>query len=89
MPTASPSSARPTRPPSSAQHVANLTASNADRAHRFTRLWRHTPWQMWELDRLHPLPKVGNGTLDASALVRLRARRTGCRPPWASEPSNC
>ena len=73
----------------SAQHVANLTASNADRAHRFIRLWRHTPWQMWELDRLIRSPKVGNGTLDAD-----RARPPARRPPaagrrWASAPSSC
>ncbi|MBE3200237.1 MULTISPECIES: Tc toxin subunit A-related protein [Parafrankia] len=56
----------------SAQHVANLTAANADRAHRFLRLWRHTPWKMGELDRLIRSPQVGDGMLDAAALTRLR-----------------
>ncbi|QDP95438.1 hypothetical protein FOE78_05525 [Microlunatus elymi] len=57
----------------SAQHVTNLMAANADRAHRFLRLWRHTPWTMWELDRLIRSPKVGNGVLDADTLIRLRS----------------
>ena len=72
----------------SAQHVANLSAANADRAHRFARLWRHTPWQMWELDRLMRSPQIGNGALDPTALTRLRTVHR-CRPHWASASSSC
>jgi Tc toxin complex TcA C-terminal TcB-binding domain/Neuraminidase-like domain/Salmonella virulence plasmid 28.1kDa A protein len=42
-----------------------------DRVHRFLRLWRHAPWQMWELDALLSAPAVGNGTLDGAALIAL------------------
>lgn len=53
------------------QNLENLTAAKLDKMHRFLRLWRHTPWQMWELDVLLRCTKVGNGTLDDAALVRL------------------
>jgi hypothetical protein len=42
-----------------------------DRLHRFLRLWRHSPWEMWELDLLVRSPAVANGTLDGSGLVAL------------------
>ncbi len=54
-----------------AQKVVNLTAAKLDQMHRFLRLWRHTPWEMWELDLLIRAAKIGNGNIDADALVRL------------------
>ncbi|GFJ82142.1 neuraminidase-like domain-containing protein [Phytohabitans houttuyneae] len=54
-----------------AQRLTNLTAAKLDRMHRFLRLWRHTPWQMWELDLLIRAAKVGGGALSGDTLVRL------------------
>jgi peptidoglycan hydrolase-like protein with peptidoglycan-binding domain len=53
------------------QDVVNLNPTKLDRVHRFLRLWRHTPWQMWELDLLLRAADIGNGSLDAAALARL------------------
>lgn len=53
------------------QNLINLTPARLDQMHRFLRLWRHVPWQMWELDMLLRAPKAGNGTLDSGALARL------------------
>jgi peptidoglycan hydrolase-like protein with peptidoglycan-binding domain len=53
------------------QTLMNLTPANLDQMHRFLRLWRHTQWQMWELDLLVRAPKVGNGAIDGAALVEL------------------
>lgn len=53
------------------QNVVNLTLARWDKIHRFLRLWRHTHWEMWELDLLLRAPKVGAGTLDANCLAAL------------------
>jgi Tc toxin complex TcA C-terminal TcB-binding domain/Neuraminidase-like domain/Salmonella virulence plasmid 28.1kDa A protein len=50
---------------------APLNAGLLDHAHRFLRMWRHAPWQMWELDLLLTSPAVANGTLDAAGLLSL------------------
>ena len=50
---------------------APLDAGILDRIHRFLRLWRHSGWEMWELDLLLGAPLVGNNTLDENALVNL------------------
>lgn len=50
---------------------APLDAGVLDRVHRFLRMWRHAPWQMWELDLLLASPTVANGTLDAAGLLSL------------------
>jgi len=50
-----------------------LDAGFMDRAHRFLRLWRRTGYKMWELDLLLQAPSVGNGSLDAAALVALQS----------------
>lgn len=50
---------------------APLEAGVLDRIHRFLRMWRHSPWRMWELDLLLEAPSVGNGTLDEQGLVSL------------------
>ena len=57
------------------QKVTNLTLVRFDRIHRFIRLWRRSGWQMWELDRLLRAERIGNGTLDAEALARLKQAR--------------
>jgi hypothetical protein len=48
-----------------------IDAGVLDRVHRFLRLWRHAPWQMWELDLLLASPAVAGGTLDTAGLVAL------------------
>jgi hypothetical protein len=50
---------------------APLDAGVLDRVHRFLRLWRHAPWQMWELDLLLSSPAGAGGTLDAAGLIAL------------------
>ena len=50
---------------------APLDPGVLDRVHRFLRLWRHAPWQMWELDLLLSSPAVANGTLGGAGLVAL------------------
>jgi hypothetical protein len=50
---------------------APLDPGVLDRVHRFLRLWRHAPWQMWELDLLLSAPAVANGTLDGAGLLTL------------------
>ncbi len=50
---------------------APLDAGLLDRAHRFLRMWRHAPLQMWELDQLLVSPAVANGTLDIAGLVAI------------------
>ncbi|MET8354764.1 neuraminidase-like domain-containing protein [Micromonospora sp. NPDC005206] len=53
------------------QRLTNLTTAKLDKLHRFLRLWRHTPWQMSELDLLIRAAKIGNKNLDGDTLVRL------------------
>jgi hypothetical protein len=49
-----------------------LDATKLDRIHRFLRLWRKLPaWKMWELDLAIRQPRIGNGVLDETFLVRL------------------
>jgi Tc toxin complex TcA C-terminal TcB-binding domain/ABC toxin N-terminal region/Neuraminidase-like domain/Salmonella virulence plasmid 28.1kDa A protein len=50
---------------------APLDAGVLDRAHRFLRMWRHAPWQMWELDVLLSSPAVAAGSLDGPGLLSL------------------
>ncbi|HYX77339.1 MAG TPA: neuraminidase-like domain-containing protein, partial [Gaiellaceae bacterium] len=50
---------------------APLDPGVLDRAHRFLRMWRHAPWQMWELDLLLASPVVAAGTLDGPGLLSL------------------
>jgi peptidoglycan hydrolase-like protein with peptidoglycan-binding domain len=58
------------------QRLVNLTVARLDRMHRFLRLWRHTPWSMWELDLLLRASRLGASALDGTALVHLmRVRR--------------
>lgn len=58
-----------------AQSLENLSEAKFDRIHRFLRLWRRTPWQMWELDLLLQSSKVGSGNLDDVAVARLAEAR--------------
>ncbi|HEV2814549.1 MAG TPA: neuraminidase-like domain-containing protein [Solirubrobacteraceae bacterium] len=64
------------RPPESCaldqQSIVHLSPAALDRMHRFLRLWRHVPWDMWQLDLLLRAPRLGGGRLDAAALVALR-----------------
>ncbi len=53
------------------QTVINITAARLDQMHRFLRLWRHTPWQMWELDLLVRAARIGAGKIDGETLIRL------------------
>ena len=53
------------------QKVVNITVARLDKIHRFLRLWRHTDWQMWELDLLLRSRRIGNGVLDSTCLERL------------------
>ena len=50
---------------------APLDPAVLDRAHRFLRMWRHAPWQMWELDQLLSSAAVAAGNLDGSGLLSL------------------
>jgi hypothetical protein len=52
--------------------ISNLTVAKLDNINRFLRLWKKTKWQMWELDQLIMNPKIGNGLLNNSALVRIK-----------------
>lgn len=54
------------------QSIEHLTPARFDRIHRFLRLWRHTPWKMWELDLLIRAARIGGGRIDGSALVNLQ-----------------
>ncbi|MGI5241937.1 neuraminidase-like domain-containing protein [Dactylosporangium sp. CA-139066] len=66
-----------TRPADSAdlrrQTLDAVTPVVLDRVHRLLRLQRYTPWDFWELDLLLRAERIGNGTLDVTALTRLRA----------------
>src|SRR6185436_15789897 len=53
------------------QRLRNFSPAAADRVNRFLRVWRRTPWQMWELDLLIRAPRLGAGALDASTLIAL------------------
>ncbi len=53
------------------QSVINLTPERFDRIHRFLRLWRHTRFEMWQLDRLIMAPRLGGGALIGETIVRL------------------
>jgi competence ComEA-like helix-hairpin-helix protein len=59
----------------SLQWVVNLNLDLMDRIHRFLRIWRRTGWEMWQLDLLIRAPRIGNGAIDPSTLVRLYAFR--------------
>lgn len=50
---------------------APLDPGVLDRVHRFLRMWRHSPWQMWELDQLLSSSAVASGTLDGAGLLAL------------------
>jgi hypothetical protein len=50
-----------------------LDAGFLDRVHRFLRVWRRTGYQMWEVGALLAAPSVGNGTLDANALIAIQS----------------
>lgn len=50
----------------------HITGTKLDRIHRFLRLWKHTDWELWELDLLIRNPKIGNEVLDANCLVQLQ-----------------
>jgi peptidoglycan hydrolase-like protein with peptidoglycan-binding domain len=54
------------------QKVVNITMARLDKIHRFLRLWRHTDWQMWELDLLLRSSRIGNSVLDSTCLARLQ-----------------
>ena len=56
------------------ENVHGLTADALDRMHRFTRLWRHTPWSIPELDRL--LISLNVQTLDDPNLRLIATART-------------
>ena len=53
--------------------VMPLDPAFLDRANRFLRLWPASGYKLWELDMLLRAPSVGNGTLDAAALIDLQA----------------
>jgi peptidoglycan hydrolase-like protein with peptidoglycan-binding domain len=55
----------------SKQKLGTLSLLRLDRIHRFLRLWRKTSWKMWELDLLIRSPVIGNGSLDATLVVKL------------------
>lgn len=55
------------------QSVIHVTLDRLDRIHRFLRLWRHTDWEMWQLDLLIRAPRIGNRNIDGTALERLHA----------------
>lgn len=55
------------------QSLTNLTEARFDRIHRFLRLWRHTPFAMWELDLALMADAVGGATTSADSLGRLGA----------------
>src|SRR5262249_29880802 len=50
----------------------HVTPAALDRMHRLLRLWRHVPWDLWELDLLLRAPRLAAGSLDAAAVVALR-----------------
>ncbi|MHA7291288.1 Tc toxin subunit A-related protein [Arthrobacter sp. MDT3-24] len=58
-----------------AQTLENLSEAKFDKIYRFLRLWRRTPWQMWELDLLLKCANVGNDNLDDASLVQLAHAR--------------
>jgi peptidoglycan hydrolase-like protein with peptidoglycan-binding domain len=55
-----------------AQSLVHLTPAAFDRIHRLLRLWRHVPWDLWQLDLLLRAARLGDESLDAAALVTLR-----------------
>jgi peptidoglycan hydrolase-like protein with peptidoglycan-binding domain len=55
--------------------LSNLTVARFDRIHRFLRLWRHSPWTMWELDLLIRAARLGDGEINANTLVNLQRFR--------------
>ncbi|MBN1199860.1 MAG: hypothetical protein JXA23_10950, partial [Bacteroidales bacterium] len=57
------------------QKLNRMSPPRLDRIHRFLRLWRHTPWKMWELDLLIRSPKIGNGLLSEDCLIGLKRVR--------------
>lgn len=54
------------------QELVNGTNTKIEKLIRFTLLWRALNWDMWELDLLIMNPKIGNGTLNAACLQRLK-----------------
>ncbi|MDQ1053860.1 peptidoglycan hydrolase-like protein with peptidoglycan-binding domain [Arthrobacter sp. SORGH_AS 212] len=65
------------RPASSAdlnlQTVDGVSADALDRIHRVLRVWRHTPWDLWELGLLVRTERIGGDALDGPALKQLAA----------------
>ncbi|MCG8475658.1 MAG: neuraminidase-like domain-containing protein [Cytophagales bacterium] len=55
----------------SVQQITKLSPERYDKMHRFLRLWRTTPWEMWELDLLIRNSLIGNGSISETTLVRL------------------
>lgn len=55
------------------ENVHGLTADALDRMHRFTRLWRHVPWSIAELDRL--LSAIGANALIPDVVIRVARAR--------------
>jgi hypothetical protein len=52
--------------------LTNLNRQTLDAIHRFFRMWRKlSGWKMWELDLAIRHPRIGNGALDETFLIRL------------------
>ena len=64
---------------------APLDAGVLDRVHRFLRLWRHAPWQMWELDLLLSSPAVAAER--STGRVCCRCSRSAASPRSPGWPS--
>ena len=56
-----------------AQTLRAVTPAVLDRLHRFLRLSRHTPWDVWELDLLLRADRLAQSTLNEAGLSALRA----------------
>lgn len=54
------------------QRLTGITVDTLDRIHRLLRLWRHVPWDLWELDLLVRTARIGGGAVNGPALVALR-----------------
>ncbi len=56
----------------SLQTLENLTRERFDLIHRFIRLWRKTPWTMWELGLLIDNNEIGKKKINAETLIHLK-----------------
>lgn len=54
------------------QNLTKLTAARLDQMYRLLRLWRHTGWQLWQLDLMLRASALANNQLDGDALVRMQ-----------------